>query len=333
MLSFLYTPHSSYIFNYYKIGRFISYEDFKKDRTWQDLIFNKEGAQGTVQVFKDTRNDSLSLATGGKIEGSAARIGGQIQGGGSADWANQLLSAYMPLEARKGARSFLNIGLGTGTTLRAAMSDAGLQEIDCVEINPIVMEAVKGYFYPELFEDQRIRFMVADARNYLSLIPKQYDIISSEPSYPVDQGISNLFSLEFFELVKSRLTEGGVFSQWLPGYLLSEEDKKMMIRTFRKAFLYVYAWHITSSDDIILLGSGSPVAAAYDIFKGMQHREKAEEIWKDYRLWLKPEDVNILADEAGVINSDDRPVLEFNAAKNMLGGRQQQEELHIMKGF
>ncbi|MBI4972685.1 MAG: fused MFS/spermidine synthase [Candidatus Omnitrophica bacterium] len=314
----LYASYPSYIYNYYSAKRFPSYDVFQKQSKAQELLFEKEGVQGLVQVFMDTKDNSLNLVNNGKIEGSAARRGVGIDGGMAADWANQLLLAYLPLEARQGMNNFLNIGLGTGTTLRAAMSDMGLMEIDCVEINPDVLDAVRRHFYPELFEDARITFIVADARNYLALVPKRYDVISSEPSYPVDQGISNLFSFEFFGLVKSRLTERGVFAQWLPGYLLSDEDKKMMIKTFGAVFPYTYGWDVAVSHDIILVGSNAPLSDTKDIFERVEKREKAQGIWRNYRLWFKPEDVRKAAAEEGLVNTDDRPLIEFAAARNML---------------
>lgn len=313
-------PYPSYAYNYYKTGHFSSYDAFLGFRARQKPIFEKEASQGIVQVFMNTNDNSLSLVTNGKTEGSIVKADGRIEDGGiTPDWGNQLLLAYLPLEARPGMRSFLNIGLGTGTTLRAAMSDMGLSEIDCVEINPAVLEAVEKHFYPELFSDPRIRFIVADARNYLMLVPKRYDVISSEPSYPVDQGISALFSREFFGVVRERLTDRGVFAQWLPGYLLSEGDKKMMIRTFSSVFSYTYVWHVMASNDVILLGSNAPLLDAKDVFEKLEKREKAGGLRQNYRLWLKPEDVKRMAADGGVINTDDRPLLEFAAARNMLG--------------
>ena len=179
---------------------------------------------------------------------------------------------------------------------------------------------MQRYFYPELFQDPRIKFVVADARNYLLLVPKSYDIISSEPSYPVEQGVSNLFSVEFFRLVKSRLTEDGVFAQWLPGYLLSEEDRKVMIRTFGSVFPNTYVWYVVNSNDIIFVGSNSSLLEPRDIFERIEKREKAQGMWGSYQLWLRPEDVRMIVKEEGKVNSDDRPFLEFTTSRNMLKG-------------
>lgn len=306
------------VFRFYVANRYPSYSAFEMSKINKSLIFEKDGVQGLVQVFRDEVNNIFLLINDGKIEGTVARAGTRIEARTERDWVNQLLLAYLPLEANPGMKSFLNIGLGTGTTLRAAISDPALARIDCVEINPVVLEAVERYFYPELFVDPRVGFIAADARNYLMLVDNKYDVISSEPSYPVSQGIGNLFSLEFFDIVKSRLSGRGVFAQWLPGYLLSNDDKMVMIKTFGVVFPFTYVWEVMGGGDIILLGSDAPIRSSEELPERIERREKAQGIRQNYRLWLDPEDVRRIVKQGGPLNTDDRPLLEFAAARNML---------------
>ena len=306
-------------YSFYKAKNNPLYESFSKSVFKHALLFEEEGLNGLVQVFRDPYMKRVYLVTNGKVEGSAIRDSGEIVDSptGTIDWANQLLLAYLPLEANRGAKSFLSIGLGTGTTTRAIMSDRGLKEIDVVEINPLVVKAVNEHFYPELFIDERINFIEGDARNYLSLSSKHYDAIASEPSYPVDQGISALFSLEFFRLVRARLTDEGVFAQWIPSYLLNKDEFKMMLRTFNRVFPETYVWYMSASKDIILLGSKGPIDL--DGIEGrIAMREKAAGMAGKYELYLDPEKVREITAKPGPLNTDDRPVLEFIAARNML---------------
>lgn len=317
---FYYTPNHPFIYNYYLASRFASYDNFEKLQRQRLLLFEKEGIQGFVQVFKNPRTGTRYLVHNGKTEGSIPE-GGMLreQGGNPPDWVNQVLLAYLPLTAKDNAKSFLNIGLGTGNTFMAAASMKSLTEIDCVEIDAVVLEAVKEYFYPTLFTSSRIKFIVADARNYLTLVSKKYDIISSGPSYPVDQGMSSLFSLEFFKIVKSRLTEEGIFAQWIPAYILSDDDTMIMIRTFAKVFPYIYIYHVLLTNDIILLGSSIPMSLnQQEIADKIENTEMGKGLERTYRLWMQPEDVR-KAVKDGPINSDDRPILEFIAARSMLG--------------
>ena len=49
---------------------------------------------------------------------------------------------------------------------------------------------------------------MADARNYILAEAQTYDVITSEPSNPWISGVSNLFTLDFFKMARSRLTDG-----------------------------------------------------------------------------------------------------------------------------
>lgn len=308
------------LYSVYKARINPQYDSFMRSVSGDKMIFEEEGREGLVQVFKDVSSGRTFLVNNGKIEGSVFRDSGEVVDPSisAIDWANQVLLAYLPLEANKKAKKFLSIGLGTGTTTRAAMSDTNLREVDVVEINPVVIKAVREHFYPELFADKRINFIEGDARNYLSLVSERYGAIASEPSYPVDQGISALFSLEFFELISSRLTDEGVFAQWIPSYLLEQNDFEMMLRTFAEAFPYTYVWNMSSSSgDVIFLGSKMPIDLD-GIKDRIDKREKTEGMSATYALYLGPDRVKEITAKRGPLNTDDRPVLEFIAARNML---------------
>jgi len=117
--------------------------------------------------------------------------------------ATQELSALLPLAAKKfKANSLLNIGLGTGTTLNAALRAKEVKKFDVVEINTAIKKLALKWFYPEIKKDKRVNFIIADARNYVLLSRQKYDVITSEPSYPTAYTSGNLFTKEFFQLVK-----------------------------------------------------------------------------------------------------------------------------------
>ncbi len=90
---------------------------------------------------------------------------------------------------------------------------------------------------------------MTDARNYLETTDRTYDVITSEPSYPLSTHVSHLFTQEFYELAKSRLNEGGVFCQWIPRYLLTDDDTLMMMKTFAEVFPNSYIWGSNQGGD------------------------------------------------------------------------------------
>jgi spermidine synthase len=49
-------------------------------------------------------------------------------------------------------------------------------------------------------------------------------------------GLANLYSLDFFKLVRSRLNENGIFAQWIQSYEIEWDTFVLMGRTFREVF-------------------------------------------------------------------------------------------------
>jgi spermidine synthase len=70
----------------------------------------------------------------------------------------------------------------------------------------------------------------------LALTHEKYDVIISEPSNPWMAGLANLYSLEFFRLVRGRLDKNGLFAQWIQSYEMDWETFSLLGRTFTKIF-------------------------------------------------------------------------------------------------
>lgn len=296
-----------YPFSYYIGSRYVSYDRFIQDFGFAERLYEKDNAAGNIKVIK-TVGGSKMLVNNGKIESS-----------NSGDLVNLATLAYLPASANPGAKSFLNIGLGTGGTVFYAARLPEIEEIYSIEINPSVMDASRLFFHPEIFSDPRIKFITADARNYLSIVDKKYDIISAEPSYPVDQGFSHLYSKEFFEIVKERLNKGGVFCQWVPRYIFRGEEFKMIVKTFKAVFPVVTVWKAKSSD-FLILGSESGNFDTDGILRAVSVRLGDVGLpSKDFYLVSDQADVeNRLKEYKGKINTDDHPIVEFIGAKRLL---------------
>ena len=66
----------------------------------------------------------------------------------------------------------------------------------------------------------------------------------SEPSHPWVPGVANLFTMEFFELGRGRLSDDGVFVQWLQTYQLSTNSLRSVLATFQKVFPHVMVFRV-----------------------------------------------------------------------------------------
>jgi spermidine synthase len=85
----------------------------------------------------------------------------------------------------------------------------------------------------------------------------------SEPSHPWVPGVANLFTQEFFEMGRERLSEQGVFVQWLQIYQLSTDSLRSVLATYQKVFPHVLVFRVGGAGkgkDLILVGSNQPLS-------------------------------------------------------------------------
>jgi len=77
---------------------------------------------------------------------------------------------------------------------------------------------------------------------------------------PNSAGTNNLYSLEFYELIRERLATSGVAAQWLPLHLLAPEHMKAIVATFHAVFPYTRLWIEPRRSTGILIGGTRPWA-------------------------------------------------------------------------
>jgi spermidine synthase len=151
--------------------------------------------------------------------------------------------AYVPKVER-----VLEIGLGGGRTvsyLSAALPDTAIL---AVEIDKDVVELAKKYF--KFTETARLRTVVSDGRSFLMRDRDTWDIILIDayrgPFVPF-----HLLTKEFYTLVKSRLSPGGVVVQNIePNTMLFDSASATLKSVFPSVDLYD--------------GGGNVVAVGYD---------------------------------------------------------------------
>ncbi len=115
------------------------------------------------------------------------------------------------------------IGLGSGDTAYSIGGRSDTTSIDCIEIMspqlPALRTLLKVAPYPALdllLRDRRVRHSVADARRALRQDRASYDLIEADALHPTASYAGNLYSREYFELLRDRLAPGGFAATWLP---------------------------------------------------------------------------------------------------------------------
>lgn len=299
---------------------FSGYKDFmSRLKGDYELLYARDGTTATITAVREKKSRDVSLRVNGKADASTG-----------SDMRTQILLAQLPLLLHPGAREALIIGFGSGVTAGSALLHP-LKRLDVVEISPEVIEAepfFRGVNHAPL-ADPRLKLHLEDAAALLRRFDRRYDVIISEPSNPWMAGVGNLFSKEFFSLMRTRLNRGGLIVQWLHEYEMNDDIVRMVLRTMLSEFPNVAVWYTGS--DLLLVGS---VEELNTDFRASLERAGSPAVRGDLSrigiYGLAPllslqaassADLRRLAVE-GPLNTDMRPILEYEAPKAFFLGQQ-----------
>jgi len=153
---------------------------------------------------------------------------------------------YWPIAVNPRIRKALLICYGVGSTAKALTDTGALTSIDVVDVSPDVLD-LAGLVYPNPaanpLQDPRVRRHVEDGRFFLQTSAERYDLITGEPPPPKSAGVVSLYTREYFALVKDRLSEGGIFSYWLPVDQLEPAEMRAIIAAFCDVFGECSLWN------------------------------------------------------------------------------------------
>lgn len=149
-------------------------------------------------------------------------------------------------------REAVVIGLGSADTVYSLAGRLELARVTCIEIiGPQLAtlgEWARRTADPGLvsaLSDPRITHVTGDGRAFIMRSPRRFDIIEADALRPTSAYSGNLYSLGYFELLRSRLTPGGIAVTWAPTPRIHD--------TFTAVFP-----HALSFGDI-LMGSNEPI--------------------------------------------------------------------------
>jgi spermidine synthase len=208
-----------------------------------DLVFAKDGINDTVAVSR--ADNYVALRINGKVDASTG------------DERTQLVLGHLGAAFEPAPRRVLIIGFGSGMTVSAVARYPDVERIDCVEIEPAVINAAPylASLSRNVLSDTRVHVIFDDARNYLLTTRDKYDLIISEPSNPWIAGVATLFTDEFYAAARRTLTPGGRFVQWLQAYSLAPDDLRMVAATLVPHFAEVTLWRAAGPDLLLFARS------------------------------------------------------------------------------
>jgi spermidine synthase len=198
-------------------------------------------------------------------------------------------------------------------------------DVDCVEIERAVPAAA------DLFRSEnhgvrahpRFRLIIDDARSWLRVAPTRYDAIVTDCTNIQYKSNGDLYTVDYFRLLKGRLTARGVAAAWVPANGIDGADLKTLLRSFHEVFPHTSVWFMNTLATDFLIVVGTPDVLDIDLDR-LRQRMSLPAVAGDLaavglddpcRLaytFLAGEDDLAAYLGTGPLNRDDRPVLSYS---------------------
>jgi spermidine synthase len=213
----------------------------------RNIVWSRDGVESSVAL--DAQN-GLAFIVNGKNDGNAR-----------GDSQTQVMCGLLPALLHPSPHKGLVIGLGTGSTAGWLAAVPEIERVDVLELEPMVLEMARrsALVNHDALSNPKLHVLVGDGREGVLTLPDRYDVIASEPSNPYRAGIASLYTAEFYASASRRLTDDGIFAQWLQAYEIDAQTMRTVVAMIASVFPHVEIWELKHSD-ILLLASNEPLA-------------------------------------------------------------------------
>jgi spermidine synthase len=168
---------------------------------------------------------------------------------------------HFPMLLHRAPRRVLILSGGVGGMIREILKYP-VDRIDYVELDPLLLKLVQKFQTPLTYaelSDPRVQVHFSDGRLFVREGAESYDIVFIGVSSPRELQSNRLFTREFFELARRRMSDGGMLVLSLPGSLtyLSpalRDLNKCILETLRSVYRSV---RVVPGDVNLFLSSDS----------------------------------------------------------------------------
>ena len=280
-----------------------------------DILYYHEGRTGTAILTRDRINQRKLLYVNGNPEAPAL-------------YAHQLcfklLGDLGPL-LHPDPDTVLMICFGGGIAAGATECLPEVKSLTIVDLESSVVGAAPllGEENHRVLKNRKTHVVIDDGRNYIATSRRHWPVIVTDSTHPKAPDSWVLYSREFYQQVQDRLTDDGVFVQWVPWHDLSTEEYKIILRTFQSVFPHPSVWMSAGMDErgqfvTYTLLVATPGALSIDVAR-LRERLGAEAVRADLEPYglHTPEgllDTFLCGEESlrrwvgdGQVNTDDLP--------------------------
>ncbi len=215
------------------------------DRIWERLQYKWKFDEKSTRFLDvvETKSGVIAVTQDGVVYGGGA-YDGKVST--SLRWdRNGIFRAHALAAMHPAPKKVLMIGLATGAWAQVVANLPQVEKLTIVEINPGYLQLIAKY--PEvksLLTNPKVDIVVDDGRRWLNRHPNEkFDALVMNTTWNWRGHSTNLLSVEFFELVRSRLAPGGL----LYFNTTSSDDVKKTAATFWPHALRV--WNFIAVSD------------------------------------------------------------------------------------
>jgi len=232
--------------------------------------------------------------------------------------------AHLPLMLHPRPKRALTVGFGSGGT-SWSMTRHGI-EVDCVEIEPEVVRTASLFREQNhgVLEAKNFNIIINDARDYLHVTNKRYDVISTDATNLQYKQNANLYTREYFELMKTRLTPDGIACAWVPMSSIFPDEYKILVRTFQSVYPDTTVWFMNHTTNNFAIFIGTPGVFVFNL-------ERVRKVFSDEAIKADLQEIGVVDPfqllhflhldamqtrryvGQGPLHTDDKPILEFSS--------------------
>jgi len=243
-------------------GLFRRHERSEEDFHGADAFFERNAEQlqkRNIVFHEDDPTSTISVSEGPRVDGRLNRsiiTNGKSDGNLIHDYPTMSMLALVPALLAEEPETCFVIGYGTGVTAGELAALSSVRRVEVAEISRAVIEAAPWFDEGNHRASRNPKVTIERGDAYRTLrrrAEESIDIVVSEPSNPWVTGVEMLYSREFLEAARERLSPGGVYAQWFHLYETDRATLDLVLRTFASVFPHVSVWY-TLRADILLLG-------------------------------------------------------------------------------
>lgn len=301
------------------------------------LKFWKDGQFGDEKLEFYTSDRIAEVAVVSNESGRILKVNNTSGLGGTGGEFLETRLGLFPTILKGHSERALVMGLGTGNTLQGVLH-GDTKDVDCAEMIEGVGWAALTQFHRFAVQtpgEGFLRFFYDDVRVLLrSTDPEaglhpDYDLIVGDLYFPWQSEAGFMYTKEHFQRVKDRLTEDGIFFQWLPLHQLRWEDFGIIGYTLSEVFEHVAVFIASPKVSYPIMGIvGSRFPITFDPIEIQQRMEghREPEFLKRFEMTDAMVMISLYVGNEWLfrthfseilVNTEDRTVVEFRSARVM----------------